>query len=150
MTKRLVVMLLSCMMLFSAHLFFFAENMSAYADADVDSWAALGRKYRTEAHRLLRFPAISHTTERALIPEGGDTQLPATANSFILLYFRNTSRCSLSKKAANLTIDQGVTLSAKTDLQGCPERTTYTFDKFTGDLSADGQDLRAEGTLYSS
>lgn len=145
MTNRIIVTILSLLMLFSAGPFFFAENMSAYAEPNVDSWSALRAKIQNGGTQTITLSGnFAYDGESITIPEGADITIAGngTIHSAVLSKYKSMF---VVEEGGKLTIDQGVTLSAKTDLQGCPERTTYTSDKFTGDLSADGKTYEPKG-----
>ena len=146
MTNRLIVTILSLLMLFSAGPFFFADNMSAYADASVDSWATLKSAINNGGTITLTKDIVAEDT--ITIPDG--VTITITGGNTIYSKAGRDKYDSMFKveSGGNLTIAEGTTLSGKTSdgsSQSCPDNNPYTADKFTGGLSEDGKTYEPKG-----
>ncbi len=123
----------------------FTQADEAWADATVTDWNGLQAAVADGG---------TITLANDIVAEGTITisnEVTITGGKTIYSKAGRTSYDSMFKVAngGKLTIGEGVTLSGKTSTDGtsgiCPEPTTYTADKFTGDVSADGKTYDPKG-----
>ena len=122
------------------------DSYVVHADATVSSWEELKREISNGGTQTITlssdFPYDGKSIE---IPAGSNITIAGSAT----IYSSNQEEYDPMFKVTggSLTVESGITLSAKTSLDsaGCPTDSTYTADKFSGDLSADGKTYSPKG-----
>ena len=123
------------------------DSYVVHADATVSSWEELKREISNGGTQIITLGSdFPYNGQSIVLPQDSDITIKGSAT----IYSSNQDKYEpmfMVASGAKLTIDEGVTLSAKTSLDdaGCTTDSTYTADKFTGDVSTDGKTYSPKG-----
>lgn len=123
------------------------DSYVVHADATVSSWEELKAEIDNGGTQIITLGSdFPYNGQSIVLPQDSDITIKGSAT----IYSSNQDKYEpmfMVASGAKLTIDEGVTLSAKTSLDdaGCTTDSTYTADKFTGDVSTDGKTYSPKG-----
>ena len=123
------------------------DSYVVHADATVSSWEELKREISNGGTQIITLGSdFPYNGQSIVLPQDSDITIKGSAT----IYSSNQDKYEpmfMVASGAKLTIDESVTLSAKTSLDdaGCTTDSTYTADKFTGDVSTDGKTYSPKG-----
>ena len=146
--RLVIATMVALTMLLSGFAASFTEVLKVNAQASVDSWQSLRGAINGGETEIELGGDFAYDGTSIEIPAGKTVTIKGSGTIYSTATPAGGKYEPMFKvTGGSLTVDTGVTLSAKTSLDsaGCPTDSTYTADKFTGDVSADGKTYSPKG-----